>query len=1492
MTLVRHLSPSAQSLKDQITSDLSARNTTSAFSNYHTREADAVRKDKAGAQVEGGVETTSFTRQHLSKQRKSVCNSQGNVEARALNKKSDVSKNDGLKENCRQSEKRLPVSNALSRLSKLTNVERRQSAPVCRSSVKAALDTIKYQAHRASLVSRPNFAGPATRAERISNLKREQDETLERFKKFISRQDSGKTVTEITQVTEEHVEHVQECCIRVSSMEEAKSLARTLMESARQNKPPELCLQEIASDYPGCVQQPLFIKELKHPAQTVSVQSSNTSPREQSHVPVKAKEDIFYDALDTTCSPDISPQAVPPQRTGGLIKRIIKKTSGEAQPKVNVPPSEGLVKKYVSGGGEAHMPEGRSRSRNDGSKNIQRGENHDQKLAIDKKANIDMGYEKEYQNILKQDMEHNQPHTKNVVLQRKICTTQSMPSQDGCPYRTENFICLSEGELNSRTNADSGYHIVQTMSPRPVEPVMLLPEQELKSKPEPSSDPSVDYGQGLENGTKLIHPPNKGTASIKREEFSIPVKIPGEAEPHVKREEVDNAGNKTLLKEKSQDTKSLHIMETKAPSVGTVSAGPVVISEVFNTGNSTKDLKQLETSSTTTKDQSPKAKPRVTTLCSRPSTPSCPSKLTPQCETFYVNKELDKSPRGKVCESSNDGKKEALNVVTECLYMSDISEKTSEKFSSCSRGILKGKETVHARHSIAHKEARFTEYHESCCDDQAERWAFPSTLYSEGRGVALQDESKLEVNREAHVSQGLMNVVDSSHETSAISAKDIGYSSHETSTISVKDIEHTGSSTFESVILSSLRGLRSSAKQEYIVNCHEELHSKNSRIHLSNIENVTNIVSNEVEERENVELQKHSPCLSREDELHIRKLLEKDRPIFCTADVTPNPQNKLVSSEPVQSTLQKESTQIKMVAPSDGTPCKNYIENETTVSTSLKSECVNSGHKPPTNNARITGADGSKSMSEVSPPCSSQNTLHISGTDFPYDESVPAFVHRQSDSTAYLHSEVAMASNTDPGNVSTEQDDIKETIENDAQYMQAIQSNVPASGKLAHRMHAYLACASGAHDVHSTPSKDSVGLRSTTFIKHDRENVEFADGVEEPERNGQAQESLQDQTSADHGMLEISSKTAPGASLETKHITSESMPKEEIADFSNIWHTFADKEILSERSNKTFSLTNRQPDDKNSVNVEQKPTLCSYPNADGRFIANLAEQNAEDNAILNSQCQFRSATFVIQKGLGIENVPGGIQGCEINSRVFDESQTKLFTPNKRLDKERKTITEQILRRATAFQSGHISLLKPSEFKLQASKTPGDFLKERIEALQRPKSDLHKLNFASFASSALKTRASGSSSRGNSSSAPNPEDRKHSVEGTSLSASSAESTRTKSEVDLDYLISTLDLSSDSFDSLFLQNALYLKGEAAPPAVAVATKTTPTKANATARHATLTFKRRRSSSGARPARVSDLDPSPQVRRCATLDMSSGVSGAGQMERPVPAPRTVRR
>ena len=1575
--LVQQLSPSAQSLKEKIVSNLTSkkahttRHTPGDFSKDCAMEADKMRQEKVTSQVESKTAVMSFTRQHLSKCRKSSWDFQGglnsvngsacdrlkskafqrnknlpehsenlstrtttgNVQTGATTEKYEVFKHHEVKENCRQYEKRPSVGSTSSNGQILPGDERRHSLPVYKRSVKAAADTVisgvsdhgsrgvRFQAHRASLVSRPVWNGSASRVERLQTLKREQDETLARFKQFMNRQERAGNVREITQVTEEHTTHVQECCIRVSSMEEAERVAMTLMESVRHERSAQQCVQEITSAYPGCNQRQLFVKEPDQKVPEMIPENTRTRDKDLGDLYVNVTSGTFYDALDTGSASYISAgyrqqstsscvgKPDRPQPAPELTGQVSKNTSSEAIPKISssqnarevsdqlkvyVPTKEEEAQVELSGSdvGDTSTSYSSALSQIDESRKQGRQDISEQNLKTDHEVSCVIVSDTSDPNRFEQNSKTGENNTKNIASLGEKYTPSPSSSNEGNLCGAAEFCRQNGSESNPPINAAIGQHVVQTMSPRPVVPVMILPDQAVRSEPQPVIK-SGDFAIcqiSEQDGKRMLHQ-DKDIASGETRECVFPVEICGKTQTCIKQYKIGEDGNLISFEEDNHGAKSSSLVEQKMLFDADRNV-PCSFNEVLNGAfNSKSEVCRVITPATSMTASSTATISSQTTVYSGPYTIYSSGGLT-ESESF-----CGQSLTADVSTGSTECGKGASLVTTRSLKNSNVSKDVGETLCRVHRNNCKDRETIAVSSTCAEKETlACREDRKSCSCDRMEESTFQVPASSESRDEIFRKPPQLEVNRSVHVSKALLNVAASGHETPEIIRG---------------EGEQTSFPTHERANTDHLDAMRLSEKHEHVINVDGREQSSDALTLFSNVENGARIEirQTEVVEKQFSEAEKKSSCSLDGDHInvradkpsidksqHLQEFLGVERFNLCSANIENKPADKLTCTETVQGVAEEGSAPIKATTDCD------ELEREDKPCALMGSECHSSKHRPPTDELCLTRRDfDSKDTSSVGYLHSKIKPCDLPDTGCQFDKSAqPVALHHTETSTQFSNN-MAMKmvgfSNPHSLNGLAPDDGGKEVKSNDAQCFEDAAPSLPGSSTLAQRVKAYLTSVTNTNGEQNQPHerkaslKDLVVIRSTTFIKHEKEGREAANSSTGVEREGAQQETTERQVVDDQKTNVMGSHALQDACLDT-----------------NV---------------KFMAAQTVSADVHDTAAVKQDSTTSRILHNEGDLKTKLAGDNMEENSTISNRCQPRTATFVIKNVCGVEELPDNTKDCEMNSRALGRNQPVLgFTDDKCVNDREKVKEESLplcekhgfhkdktsplnetcpsfiiesafeessskhltrsdlLETPEQFDEEQSSETKPSECPCQSqhtwftsAKSSLDFSSRQIaenKAVQELKPDHKSLKDLSLNVCPSPAKPTENSLLETTSPEQYSKSPVTKVQEAPLSARSSHSKKTKSELDLDYLINHLDLSSDSFDALFLQNAMYLRGTVATMP-APKTNKGASAANSAPRYTTLTLKRRRSASGALSGQFSIQGPLLQVKRRSVLEKS---------------------
>lgn len=473
--------------------------TASVFSKGFAAGVKNKRGEKYQAQVKTNEDQISLTRQHLSKSRPPSCElgTKSNCDENARQKNSLPDKDlHGPSENAmgtrvkqkfasevgasqnldpRKKSRLHEKHNTSSIVPKFDIHNRRKSLPQWNPTTKTDRDNSMSRishslAKRASLGSESRISSPASRAERLQNLRREQNKTLSQFKKFIRRDEYSGETAEVTQTTEEHVAHVQECCIRVDSVEEAEALAKALMESVRQGKNPALYIQQLSSTYPS----EEVVEEPAHQSQDSVSEKRNMNYFDPSIPNLETPSDIFYDAEENSACPNNFEKQS--QKISSCSKELGKSSKGMSQLA-----SKAITK--LSSSAKFAL-----------SKFQTKACTSERKQVLNLK---ERGSNEEAQTFIKQSIGTTQSNVGKYPVKQhqsndEICSSLNSSSTDITGFRTAESL-LSCTDLSSIAKDEKGCHVVQALSPRAVEPVMILPHQEKKSRAEQISSSDISY---------------------------------------------------------------------------------------------------------------------------------------------------------------------------------------------------------------------------------------------------------------------------------------------------------------------------------------------------------------------------------------------------------------------------------------------------------------------------------------------------------------------------------------------------------------------------------------------------------------------------------------------------------------------------------------------------------------------------------------------------------------------------------------------------------------------------------------------------------------------------------------------------------------------------------------------------------------------------------------------------------------------------------------
>ncbi|GFN99900.1 hypothetical protein PoB_002640600 [Plakobranchus ocellatus] len=424
----------------------------------------------------------------------------------------------------RNKEKRLSLQIPSSVLCDLKGTERRKSISAYRGTEKTSLastvvsrggskitNAATKDTHDTlgSLFSKKSFPlnSSASRSERLQNLRREHDEALARFKSLVRKQDQFGEVTEITKVEEEHTAHVHECCIRVSSVQEADRLAKSLVDSARQGLPPEQYLQEITLCSPNVnldhEPKEIQLGKLHYPQalQNANYDEEDVEVPDQLKNKKKEEQETSDSSYDVESMNGIAPKASSDNHQAKPLASHaeLKLTEGSSQ---HPDPEAGIVLKDVPNVRTLHfhpmicVPAQKESFLSERS-NIK--DNCLYKTSSDSIAHDITSANSPEENLKSEDwlgsqigpLSSESPRTTNQtddVSSTKVNTsftdsTPLTPANGEKHFETTasgviDTSCACVGAPNSVDNDNTGFHVVQKWSPRSAIPVLLVPDGE------------------------------------------------------------------------------------------------------------------------------------------------------------------------------------------------------------------------------------------------------------------------------------------------------------------------------------------------------------------------------------------------------------------------------------------------------------------------------------------------------------------------------------------------------------------------------------------------------------------------------------------------------------------------------------------------------------------------------------------------------------------------------------------------------------------------------------------------------------------------------------------------------------------------------------------------------------------------------------------------------------------------------------------------------
>ena len=1524
-SLVQQLSPSAESIKRQITSDLA--NKKDHRVNHEARllckdmmkETDNNKTEKVVMQWERSKVEMSFTRQHLSKSRRpswgfggricpdedkrcentkpkntlmnkrvqhpSAKSSSGLIEtkseAHAAPKNTEAPRDSLLKQSDDVKrglgvtvQKRLSLNSASSKAQRIERNDRRKSLPGYKASAKESGDGTKavgmaktgFEATRSSMADELGSAGTTNRTERLQSLRREHNETIARFRKFMRRHEQFEGVTQITQVTEEHSEHVQECCIRVRSVKEAESLAKTLVESARKGKSPELCLQELTSSFPGGDQRQIFVKSPKIAAPVLSHEKLETGYIDNNEGYTEFKGQRSYDASGVSmCSEssshypeeNISARTKKPEASHATIQltgeldydapldeMVIESDS----PKVRQLNSQPMLCEPVINHSSQEIESGCRCSNFIDSNN---------KLFSQHITNLENRGGELVSTIACKTGNSSQSNESSLPSLAAganigIIDTGSIDTiAPGCintstsPGGNEHFTTV----VSNLRGGNKGYHVIQAMSPRSIVPVMIVPGQV------PNTDTRLgdrDDAVCLEVTAESTSQPDQSLDVGPEESRDCSIFGSNIEEP-------DRAGLKTSLGNTNKtdqfvDKKQVSLNNPEPVEVGksihrAVSQASPPATRCSTTAESVGRLENPALSVTTMGVSSTATLSSVTTVYSGP----------------YPAPSADRIGKGDplCCEKDKDN--------SSFEKMQIASTKSKETSSSCNE-----------MNSV------FESF-----DDQTEDGVRGSMGSAYGRneqsynGGALYHRIpvEMETNNNVHVSQGLLNVMDNFTE---ISPEETQFS----------DKPQENKRECNGSDLKVFKGQNTPAK-----NGHAFVTTK-SQVDIDPTR-VQTMPSSDVERK----FMQYGYSSSFE--------LKVVRHATCSPDGKSEYEGELACSNAVQGTTHPLTVEEKSAIHS-------------------KNSCSESTEKVVRNNLpkgaydRDTRKDtGNHQLSEIVQD--HKSNIHTQKVQ-PINKMILNSKHQshlqQSNDEGKENGKASAASALD----------VKPTT---------------IAMSIAQKVNAYLSCVTqtngSLHRAHEQkpPPKEFVPLRSSTFIKRGSGVGSRADcGTNDPEES-------QDSDVSESNEMSSLASSDESHDVKIKHTASQTMcyKSKDVGTDCPVYREKAQgKDAHENRSGmndssvqhlRTHNKVLERVPKNNGVNDEQdladSDRNAEIMNQGESFPTQHMEEKNGANPNLGIRLQSRTATFIKKEVVGDREPSENTQEhVEDDTQTHVANQPGLCCPSGYQDLEKSFISEQnttqsdpspslktkieplkegsisspikhniadrysgvirspdSLANATSFGDVDYSppLCSVNDTAPQECVHTGDQMSEIYSHCSVRKEVRHAAPSLEITNSLESKPNLDTSIQDSISSNPLPttshDERSHQRSPRSEKSSkspgkypqnptnakrSVSAKKTKSQLDIDYLINNLDLSSDSFDSLFLQNAMYLKGADAPSAAKADKVVTGLSQAAAAERSPLNLKRRRSSSNTRrPSRVTGQgqDQHLKVRRLSMLE-----------------------
>ncbi|GFR84535.1 hypothetical protein ElyMa_004152800 [Elysia marginata] len=1561
----QRVSPSAGPMKKQMSSDLSydigqkKAPTGSVFCKEYALGMSKNKSERVSTQIQSNKEEKSFTRQHLSKSRRLSwgfgVRLPSDADRKVGHAKLEGSRADKVSQELygkpsgaaeKKSEPRFLVRepeayqdvelNKGSRLhekrhfsSKFQNfsiTNRRKTLPAFKPTSKAPVELTSLEAprslkKRASLGNDSECMNPTSRAERLQNLRREQNEALAQFKKFIRREGRPGVTTELTHVTEEQVSHEQECCIRVSSMKEAESLAKALVESVRQGKHPEVCLQQITKAHTGRVLHQIVMKEPEGQSSQNLTGTTNTGNFDLSDTLPEKGSDVYYDALDAdVCSDASSPsckKSFPScvsesEASQGEVRPFPFETSGAVTRCPNTKTFKRHSMNYKSAPLQTvnlkETGNGRGDKISTPDNNNISPEEINRKIAAKEGINQDATSTKEVEDLVSSVslcpsdyLSAYKEATRNEKSASKNCPSLTTFSNEDIAFKTAETSHLESSELSSPTTEDSGYHVVQALSPRAVVPVMIVPGQEINTAPEPSSTQGVPHIQVSSEGRELHQHTYEGIDQKEKENKHDSLKPP-------RNNSVGGKKNTSSLKEEQYST-TIKVTDHSAKS------NPLPITNHSSDGaeNEVRIKESVAASTTTVAASSTMTISSETTVYSGPYPASTTLRLT-KAKSHCVAENEKTSSFKSMCTDPSQSEERTPLMNPGSVIKSDTCKNLGEDSYRVSHELFV-KDDKSKQEIWSDDEKTIPDSAPEIMLTALQRESSNHTNYDHKTSYQRQ-ASDLDGKRDAHESQGLLCVTGIEIETSDAEGTErdrgravisISQPSGMLDTENTELLETHVNTEYHTIPLAGDVSWKSSTGST-TADIERELKIEASQtkctdpLFLSTQKTETNMVKPRGYEGV---LEKHQPNQTTDllAQTHPVKpqgyegVLERDQPNQIKDIIEQNPQSTVDGTANVQNLNDalfkhrgpdiNSSHQMKLFSAGDPEDASYLTYKNASVGASQNSKWfVGSSKGTVTKDISLNSFTSENGLVEVD----SEDNL------------------KNNKLSCNSHACVSFEKLDNTGKV--------------YESTTPISANRTTQPQMPER---------------KSPSTEPTAKRSSTFIIKESDSRQHIGRDLHWERKNARQPLVKDQTTGDQRVNEMGCHSASNEShspkmrhtaCQTVHYTS----KDAGTDLPFQQRKTEAKDTCSDDSSKNLSSNQSvqayvQCIEK-GLHAEGVEGMSNIQGNNTTIAMSSTKDNTEKIPKQSEKSQPRTATFVIQhlcdeldtsKSLEISTASEtqthnnkqlepsfcgerNISDCETvlnhKSHVIDTNESLNQTSSYHLidacQYPKQTICEEgsvgsvrVLKAPATSQLGFSSetvvkchaILKEEELSQGPITHFGGLESSLADNSQRKdifgaNSMLHKSQHEEIFRSSRKNAESSHQS------VKRPNSAK----------------QTQSQLDLDYLIKNLDLSSDSFDSLFLQNAMYLKGEAAAATTTAATHASKTStvtcgSRSVSHNTHLILRRRRSASGARFGVASRQGQSSLTRKNSALE-TPGAGATCWTEELVPSPRKVRR